>query len=167
MKGLFILTLIVCLSVSGCKTSKKTTEYSTINPDFAGPPTIVYKMKKDYSHNVPVTLSVDRLTIVNYPAIEDINMNGKFPLPTLLIKGYYLDNRGIGPNVAFTKFSYEEYSKLTTTPSVQELFQAIIDKDPLIEMYNCGNRLLFTNIEAELNQMIESGDLAKKAKKLK
>ena len=85
-------------------------------------------MKKDYSQNVPVLLSDNKLTIVSYPAVEDVMVNGKYPLPTLLKKGYYLDNRGIGPNVAFTKYTYEEYSKLSATPSVHELFQSIIDK---------------------------------------
>jgi hypothetical protein len=166
MKPSFVIALIVCFSIVGCKTSKKT-EKSTINNNFSGPPTIIYKMKKDYTQNVPVTLSDDRLTIVNYPAIEDIIINGKYPLPTLLKNGYYLDNRGIGPNVAFTKYTYEEYSKLNTTPTVKELFASIIDKDPIAEMYDCGNRLRFTDIEAELNHIIESGDLIKKFKKIK
>ena len=166
MKAYFIFTIIVCLSLTGCRTSKKT-EKSVVNINFSGPPTIIYKMKNDYSRNVPVTLSDDRLTIVNYPAIEDISMNGKYPVPTVLKNGYYLDNRGIGPNVAFTKYSYEEYSKLATTPAVEELFRAINDKDPIVEMYDCGNRLRFTDIEAEINQLIEKSDLAKKCKKLK
>jgi hypothetical protein len=166
MKPSFVIALIVCFSIVGCKTSKKT-EKSTINTNFAGPPTIVYKMKTDYGQNVPVTLSDDRLSIVNYPAVEDIALNGKYPLPTQLKKGYYLDNRGIGLNVAYTKYTFEEYSKLPATPAVEELFAAIIDKDPIVEMYDCGNRLRFTDIEAELNLIIESGDLVKKFKKLK
>jgi hypothetical protein len=166
MKFSFAIALILCISIVGCKTNKKA-EKSVVNTNFPGPPTIVYKMKKDYSKNVPVTLSADKLTIVNYPVIEDIMLNGQYPLPTLLKNGYYLDNRGIGPDVAFTKYTYEEYSKLTATPTIEELLAAIIDKDPIVVMYDCGNRLRFSNIETELNQLIESGDLVKKCKKLK
>ena len=124
-------------------------------------------MKKDFSQNVPVTLSDDKSTIVNYPAIEDVNLNGTYPVPTLLNKGYYLDNRGIGLNVAFTIYTYEEYSKLPATPSVNELFISIINNNPIVEMYDCGNRLRFSKIEAELNTIIDRGDLTKKCKKLK
>jgi hypothetical protein len=166
MKSLFALALIICISVTGCHTCRKS-EKSTVSTNFPGPPTIVYKMKKDYSQNVPVILSDDKKTIVSYPAVEDVMLNGKYPVPTLLKDGYYLDNRGIGPNVAFIKFTYQEYSKLTVTPTVEELLAVIIDKDPILEMYDCGNRLRFTDIETELNQLIESGDLSKKFTKLK
>lgn len=166
MKASFSLIIILCLSIAGCKTTKKT-EKSVVNTNSPGPPTIVYKMKKDYSQNVPVILSDDKSTIVNYPAIEDINLNGKFPLPTLLNKGYYLDNRGIGPNVAFIMYTYEEYSKLPATPSDNELYISIVNNNPIVEMYDCGNRLRFSNIEADLNAMIDRGDLVKKCKKLK
>jgi hypothetical protein len=166
MKYSIVIAIIVCVSISGCKTSKAP-EKSVISTNFDGPPTIIYKMKKDYSHNVPVTLSDDKTNIVNYPAIEDVSLNGSYPFPTLLKKGYYLDNRGIGPNIAFTKYSYEEYSKLISTPSGPELWQSIIDKDPLTEMYNCGNRLGFSDIELEMNKLIETGDIVKKCKKLK
>ena len=94
-------------------------------------------------------------------------LNDKYPIASILKNGYYLDNRGIGPDVAFTKYSYEEYSKLEFTPTVENLFKLVIDNDPITEMYNCGNRLDYTNIEAELNQMIENGELVKRCKKLK
>ena len=166
MRYSILILFMLCLIVVGCKTHKKT-EKSVVNANFPGPPTIVYKMTKDYSQNVPVTLSDDKLTIVNYPAIEDIVVNGKYPVPTMLNKGYYLDNRGIGPNVAFTKYSYEEYSKLAATPTPDELLLSVIDNDPIVEMYDFGNRLRFRDIEAELNRIIDDGEILKNAKKLK
>ena len=166
MKYYFGFALIICLSVSGCKTVNKT-ETPTAAINFSGPPTIVYKTKNDYSKNVAVTLSHDKQSIVNYPGVDDIVLNDKFPIVSILKNGYYLDNRGIGPDVAFTKYSYEEYSKLEFTPTVENLFKLVIDNDPITEMYNCGNRLDYTNIEAELNQMIENGELVKRCKKLK
>jgi hypothetical protein len=160
------ILIVAFLIIAGCKTSDKP-QKAVISNKTPGPPTIVYKMKKDYSQNVPVILSDDKANIVSYPAVEDVNLNGKYPLPTLLNKGYYLDNRGIGPNVAFTLYTYEEYSKLPATPSVNELFISITNNNPLLEMYDCGNRLHFSNIEAELNSIIDHGELSKKCKRLK
>jgi hypothetical protein len=166
MRVQFSIILICCLLIGGCKTVNKT-QNPSINTKTSGPPTIVYKMKKDYSQNVPVILSDDKANIISYPAVEDVNLNGKYPLPALLSKGYYLDNRGIGPNVAFTLYTYEEYSKLPATPSVNELFISITNNNPILEMYDCGNRLHFSNIEAELNSIIDRGELSKKCKRLK
>jgi hypothetical protein len=166
MKASFSIAIILCLSVTGCKTGSKTQNQAKANNN-PGPPAIVYKMKKDYSLNVPVMLSDDKSAIVSYPAKEDISINGSFPLPTQLKGGYYLDNRGIGPNVAFTMYSYEEYAGLPATPTDNELFISIVNNNPLLEMYDCGNRLRFSNIESDLNSIIESGNLSKKCKKLK
>jgi len=166
MKAPLILLIILYLTIAGCKTSNNT-QKAVVNSKSPGPPTIVYKMKKDYSQNVPVILSDDKSTIVNYPAIEDVNLNGTYPVPTLLKNGYYLDNRGIGPNVAFTIYTYEEYGKLPATPTVNELYISIINNNPILEMYDCGNRLRFSKIETELNTIIDHGDLGKKCKRLK
>jgi hypothetical protein len=158
--------LVLYLIISGCKTTDKAQKVALGNKT-PGPPTIVYKMKKDYSQNVPVILSADKSNITSYPAVEDVNMNGSYPLPTLLSKGYYLDNRGINPNVAFTLYTYEDYSKLPATPSVDELFIAITNNNPILEMYDCGNRLRYSNIETDLNSIIDRGELAKKCTRLK
>jgi hypothetical protein len=166
MKSNLAIILIGLMVVTACHSRKKSKQ-SVVSTNFPGPPTIVYKMKKDYSQNVPVILSTDKQTIVSYPSVEDVILNGKHPVPTLLKNGYYLDNRGIGPDVAFTKFTYEEYSRFRGTPTVEDLMESIIDKDPLIEMYDCGNRLRFTDIETELNQLIENEGFIKKCKKLK
>jgi hypothetical protein len=84
----------------------------------------------------------------------------------VLNDGFLLDNRGIGPNVAFLSITYEQYSKMVKTPSSEELFELIIDKDPLKEMYQCGNRSKYPDIENDLNTLISSGKL-KSCKKLK
>lgn len=122
-------------------------------------PCIIYKTKSDYSKNVPVILSDDKTTIVSYPDIRDIYFQGKFSYPQTLSEGFLLDNRGIGPGVAFLNYTYEEYAKLGQTPSVGELFKRILDNDPLLEMYQCGNRNQYKDIEKELNDIISSGKL--------
>lgn len=104
------------------------------------PHAIVYKTKKDYSKNVPVTMNEDKTTIVSYPAPTDIFFNGSFAYPTLLENGYLLDNRGIGPNVAFLDYTYQEYSKLKQVPEIKSLYNKIIDNNPLLELWDCGTR---------------------------
>jgi len=125
----------------------------------SSPPCIIYRTRSDYSGYVPVALSADKSKIVSYPDIRDIFYNGKLSLPTLLAEGFLLDNRGIGPQVAFLSYTYEEYSKLPATPPATDLMNLLLDKDPLVEMYQCGQRSQYTDIEKELNILITSGKL--------
>ena len=118
--------------------------------------TIIYKTKKDYRSFVPVTLSEDKTKIVSYPNPKDVFYEGVLAYPTELNKGYLLDNRGINNNVAFLNINYENYSKLEEVPLLDELFSMILDKDPLIEMYNCGNRYTFKNGISDLNKFIDN-----------
>jgi hypothetical protein len=160
-----IRLIIVCSLVAfgclvGCTTSRKSTNNETISFNSvvkAMPAVVIYKTKKDYSQNVPVGLSEDKMKIVSYPAISDVKIGGKYPYPTQLEDGYLLDNRGISQNVAFLSYTYEEYAALSATPSVSTLMEKIIDKDPLIEIHNCGNRSQYNNLIKELNEMIRSG----------
>jgi len=145
-----ITILILTIFLSSCGSSSKMSL-----PDFkSGPDVIVYKTKADYLHFVPVGLSKDRKIITNYPHPSDLKTNGKIAIPTKLKKGYLLDNRGIGPNVAFTKYTYFDYAALKSAPSPEELMNSIIDADPLQEMYNCGSRTDYKTIES-LNELIK------------
>jgi hypothetical protein len=125
----------------------------------ASPPCIVYKTKLDYSKNIPVVLSDDQTRIISYPDVKDIYYKDSLAYPTVLKDGFLLDNRGISPHVAFLSISYEQYSKMEKAPSSSELFELIIDKDPLIEMYQCGNRSKYSDIENDLNKLISSGNI--------
>ncbi|MEZ5198883.1 MAG: hypothetical protein R2764_21650 [Bacteroidales bacterium] len=87
----------------------------------AGPPAIIYKTLKDYYDKVPVSLSEDKTEVVSYPGIKDIYYKGEFAYPTQLHDGFLLDNRGIDINTAFLNLTYEDYSKLKSTPSKEEL----------------------------------------------
>jgi len=130
-------------------------------------PTLVYKTKGNYDNLVPILLSDDKTEIVMYPAPTDIYYQGKLALPTKLKQGYLLDNRGIGKNVAFIKLTYQVYAKLDKAPSLTELYAMIVDKEPLLEIYNCGNREDFSNLVKQLNQIIEQGKLTEYAEKSK
>lgn len=152
-------------SCSSVKNNKITMEAKETDKDKvilnfkAGPPTIIYKTKEDYSKFVPVILSEDKSKIISYPHPSDIIVNDVFSYPTELEKGYLLDNRGININVAFLNLTYEEYSKLETAPLLEKLFSMILDKNPLVEIYNCGNRYTFKNEISDLNKLINNNEL--------
>lgn len=132
----------------------------------AGPPVIIYKTNADYYDKVPVTLSEDKSDIVSFPGIKDVFYKGKLAYPTRLNKGYLLDNRGIDKNTAFLNITYEEYSKLEKTPSKDELYKMVLDKDPITEMYYCGSKYDYKDIVTELNDIIDE-DMLTAMKKLK
>lgn len=144
--------------LNSCKVSQNN-RHKNETVDYTGPSTLVYKTKKDYYSNVSVILSDDKARIVNYPAVTDVYYKGILAYPVKLKKGYLLDNRGIGKNVAFLKYTYEEYSKLKETPSPEDLYKSIIDKSPLSRLYNCGNRYRFRSEVDELNDIIETKKL--------
>ncbi len=169
-KNSIVQLLLLCLLLVSCSNHVTTTKVSTVSTSktigVTSPPCIVYKTRSDYSMYVPVMMSADKSKIESYPDIRDIYYEGKFALPTLLENGYLLDNRGIGPQVAFLWYTYEDYSKLSHTPTVEDLMTGLQDRDPLVEMYQCGQRSQYTNIEQELNDLIKSGKLST-CKKLK
>lgn len=162
-----------CLTIAGCTAGNRVTQksdtMSQVQPQFtAGPPTLVYKTKKDYSDKVPVLLSEDKKKIVSYPDPRDISTsNGYRPGPALLAEGYLLDNRGIGLHVAYLDMDYATYSKLEKAPSMAEMMSMIIDTDPLTELCNCGNRLAFSDPEKQLTELIRTGKLRTACKVIK
>ncbi len=168
MRPIFFLILIAPLLLTNCakkaapvaKTEMKMANSASLQP------CIVYKTRSDYNKLVPVILSPDKTTIVSYPDIKDVFYKGKLAYPTELAGGYLLDNRGIGPDVAFLNYTYDEYSRMFKTPVGGELWKRMLDKDPLLEMYQCGNRTQYKEIEKELNDLIISGKI-KDYKRLK
>jgi hypothetical protein len=152
---IYALVLILLLTDTSCKSQKKTAIVTNEikQETFINPPIIIYKTKKDYFNNVPVGLSEDKKSVVSYPDKVDIYHGGILATPTRLANGYLLDNRGIGKNSAFTNYSYEEYSKLTDTPTAEALFSQIIDLEPFLEMYSCKCQ----RDTVELNRMIRRG----------
>lgn len=174
MKPIFVCILALLFFASfSCSTmqkNKRTEEKNKVQEtilDFsAGAPTMVYKTKKEYDDKVAITLSDDKKKIIGYPHPKDVLSNGKLATPTKLSNGYLLDNRGLSKNVAFLKVTYEDYSKLSSAPQIVEMEQMIIDKDPLTELCDCGNRNQFKNEIDELNTLITTNQL-NKCKKIK
>lgn len=125
----------------------------------SGPPIIIYKTKKNYRQNVAVGLSDDKTKIISYPHPSDVYYKGELAYPTKLNKGYLLDNQGINMNVAFLSISLEQYSSYENAPSLEELYSLIIDKNPLKELYYCGNRQKLKDEIIEINKIISEGQL--------
>ncbi|MBP7102289.1 MAG: hypothetical protein KBA86_03485 [Bacteroidales bacterium] len=119
------------------------------------PPVIIYKTKKNYAKNVAVIMSEDKTQILSYPDPSDVFKNGNYCYPTPLKKGFLLDNRGINKNVVFLSMTYEEYAKLKSPLSLEDMKNMILDKNPIKKMYQCGNRFQYQNIVAELNLLIK------------
>jgi hypothetical protein len=131
-----------------------------------GPPALVYKTRGDYLNLVPVQLSEDKTSIVSYPHPEDLTGSTGYLVPLLLQKGYLLDRKGIGKNVAFLIMSYTDYANLQNPPSLEELDKLILDRDPLLEMYDCGIITTFADPVKDLNSIIKHRKL-KNYKRLK
>jgi len=128
---------------------------------------IVYKASAKYRNLVPVLLSEDKKSVISYPGPTDIKTGSGYPLPVSLHKGYWLDKRGIGKNTAFLNITYEAYSKLETLPSPAGLYDLIIDKDPIRELYDCGIKGASDNSIKQLNELIDKNILAKKCNRMK
>ena len=111
------LILILLLLISSCETGK--VRDTTI---------WIYKMKKDYSNNVPVELSPDKTKITSTPG--DINTRW----PILLIDSFFLGG-SMGPNTGYVSLTIKEYNKLKIKPGNDTLYKLLIDKDPFIEFY--------------------------------
>ncbi|MCF8373655.1 MAG: hypothetical protein K9H64_18685 [Bacteroidales bacterium] len=157
--------ILIVLLVQSCSSEtnndKKTIDAkNNITLDYtAGPPITIYKTKKDYSQFVAVSLSDDKRKIVSYPHPADVFYKGKLAYPTNLVKGYLLDNLGINVNVAYLSLTLEQYSKYKEIPSLEALYNLIIDKNPLTEYYFCGNRLTLKDEIVDLNMLINSDGL--------
>ena len=166
-RSIIILMLASAGIVAGCSSSRESAQQETTQAApmtqnsqqivAATPKVVIYKMRKDYSRYVPVTLSADRKKIVAYPAITDVKIGEQFTYPTRLQDGWWLDNRGISRYVAFLTYTYEEYAALPATPAPSELMEHILDSDPLTDMRFMGNRYQYKELVDELNEKIKNG----------
>jgi hypothetical protein len=158
--GICLAAITVLTSCSRKSVSSATGATGTGQVTVPGPPCVVYRTRADFSTLIPVELTDDKTQLASFPDVKDIYRDGVLAYPTPLDGGYMLDNRGIGPNVAFLNLTYEDYRKLDKTPTASDLMNAIIDRDPLLELYQCGNRSQYKDVVSELNLMISSGKLA-------
>ena len=170
MKKPICLACASLFLLSGCHTQKQTVEsadtnidttsvweYKTSHSVAALPPVVVYKTRKDYNNLVPVTLDVTGTQVVSYPAPADLRRGNGYAVPTELDNGYLLDNRGISIHTAFTSYTYEEYAAMDSAPSIEDIMEHIIDKNPIVEMWNCGQSNRYRDKVTELNRLVATG----------
>lgn len=137
------------VALNGCKAQKAGSNAADTVPDTqlivnempvpgaqtiasAMPRAIVYRTVADYRDKVPVNIDPRTGAIISYPDPRDLHAEA-MPLP--LANGYLLDRRGISPSVAFTSFTYAEYAALQAPPTMEQLKKSIINKHPIVEMY--------------------------------
>lgn len=154
--GLFVILMII---LTGCHSTDGKYFISTGNSK-PGPRLIIYKTRNNYSDRVPVILTADKSAISSYPDINDIKNLPGIPYPDSLPSGYWLDNRGINENAAFLRITYSQFILLKKTPLPGEMYNMILDSDPLVELYDCGNRTQFTDPVKAASEIITSGKLA-------
>lgn len=148
---IFLITVVL-----GCQPTKKTQIQST-SDIAATAPFIIYKTRADYSNLVPVMMDSSKTIIVAYPAPSDLGNESGLLLPLGLTDGYLLDNKGIGLNVAFTSYTYKEYILFEQAPDLGLLTQKIIDRDPLLEIYDCRNCSSIRGNLIKINRLIQNG----------
>ncbi len=146
-----LLVLVSCKSSNEMKS--ETSDINFNNSTVPRPHVLVYKTKNDYRNLVPVLLSEDKKEIISYPDPKDLKIDDTLLLPTLLQNAYLLDNKGINENVAFLKYTYEEYSNLKSPPKLKELYKSILDRSPLLELYNCDKSKKFKDSKTYLNKI--------------
>lgn len=168
MKLPWLATGVLLVACCGRKQAvERTTSATPANTVAAIAPALVYRTRTNLNDHVPVQLSEDRSSILAYPDPKDVRTDAGFPLPSELGGGYLLDNRGIGPNVAFLRMTYAEYAALDKAPPIAELEAAILDRDPLIELCDCGSRAGYADPVAQLGELVKNNTLTTRCKKLK
>jgi hypothetical protein len=177
MKFQYFLILLFLVACKATKPAVDTINRSNDKPDVMQsaensekankPNLLLYKTKFDCSNLVPVVMSADKKEIVSYPDPKDLLINGTLQKPIALHGGYWLDRRGINRNVVFLNISYEEYVQQKGTLPVSDMLNKIVDKDPLIELYDCGRNVLNQELITSINRWIDEQELGQHCKRLK
>lgn len=91
--------------------------------------TTVFRMSGDYADKVAVTFD-GAGKLIYFPAPTDITAASA---PVKLDNGWWLNRQGISSGSVFTKYTFEEYSKLEKVPTQAELKAAVIPGAKVIE----------------------------------
>ena len=142
---LFIVTLIAAGTCVSCGSShlsntpgKEVSEvvYAPQSPlsgaRRAMPRAVIYRTNGNFNSNVSATYDKSTLSFISFPAPSDVSLDSE---PIELVDGWLLDRRGgISPNTVFLRWTYPEYHALPQTPSIEQLFQAIIPGAEVIQI---------------------------------
>ncbi len=130
-------------------------------------PLMVYRTKQDVHDKVPVGLSADGRHIISYPSPQDLRVDGTLLQPTPLGATHWLDNKGIGLRTGFLRMTYAEYAALSEAPAIAEMEAQLLDRDPFVELCDCGTRGSMADPVKELGQLVRKGRLRERCKVLK
>ncbi|WP_297072096.1 hypothetical protein [uncultured Duncaniella sp.] len=122
-------------------------------PSAVVPMAKIYKTNGDYAERVPVMLNASRTALVSYPAPSDLRDSE----PVKLDDGFLLDRRGVGVNTAFTRWTYKEYSEMTTPPSPEEIMANLIPEARVTELYEMPFPASTPDAPARCNTLITTG----------
>ena len=149
-----IILFLLPFLMGACCVNKN---HSAKNVDllFAFPDIVIYKTTKDYTNNVPIIMNAERTRVVRYPAPTDLRRGDRYATPILLDNGYLLDCYGITQNVVFLDYTFEQYANLLQAPALDEMMMHIIDKNPLVELWNCGKSSQYKTLE-DINVIVQS-----------
>lgn len=119
------------LAVASCASRRQSSE-TVLKPEkidnvISGPVNFipkasVFRMSGDYADKVGVTLDGSG-NLVYYPAPTDITTSSA---PLELEGGWWLNRQGLSANSVFTKWTFEEYAALPSTPTPDEIKRAVI-----------------------------------------
>ena len=103
----------------------------------------IYKTNGDYDNNVVVSYNRGDGTFISYPAPSDVSSDSS---PLQLVDGWLLDRRGgVSDNTAFLRWTYGEYCRLDSTPTLEQLRAAILPDARIIAV----QRLDMTTFDAQ------------------
>lgn len=124
---------------------------------------MVYKTRGDYSKLLPVRLSGNKKSVVAFPSPAEATQRIR---PTALAGGYWTSSAYIFPSTAYVLLTIDDYSSFKMSPpTADDLFFLIKDKDPFTELWDCG--ATGAHSVAQLNELVSSGSLKLKCRKLK
>ena len=126
---------------------------------------IVFKTTGNYSNLVSVDLDRDRQIVTAWPNINEIQP------PVALHSNYFTGGFGGDPYGGFLSMSIVDYKNLTVRPTIIEINNLILDKNPFSEMYRCfiapvnGVPLSYADAYNVVNNYIDNNQLSTKCKK--
>ncbi len=91
-------------------------------PNYVRLKATVFKMNGDYANNVAVTVGPNG-NLTYFPAPSDLTAESA---PVEIGEGWWLNRQGISANSVFTKYTFDEYRNLKSTPSPAEIKAMII-----------------------------------------
>ena len=168
--------LLFCLIGEACKKEEDLSYLDMADIFETAPGFAIYKTKKDYFFNVPVTpylgnISSPRLWIGG-PLITLHKGKYYYTERYRLIENYIVSGE-VGPTAYFTSLSYDEYIRQKLAPgggqTNPKVINSIVDRDPFTEYYRSPDRIngkSWISID-DLNQIIKEKNLEKYLIKIK